>query len=66
MATGPGVHDGPAATPVKIPAVRRTETITYTEVAGTNTVTIAAVALAGNASAPSNAIDVGTNFVPCG
>jgi hypothetical protein len=56
----------PPPHPSRFPPSGGTETITYTEVAGTNTVTIAAVALAGNASAPSNAIDVGTNFVPCG
>lgn len=43
-----------------------TSTITYTEVTGLNSVTISAVDRAGNASAPSNAIDVTTNFPPCG
>jgi cellulose 1,4-beta-cellobiosidase len=38
----------------------------YTEVAGTNTVTIVAVDLAGNASAPSNAVDVFVNLGPGG
>lgn len=40
-----------------------TRTVTYTEVAGPNTVTIVAVDRAGNASAPSNAITITTNIV---
>ena len=43
-----------------------TGTITYTEVLGANTVTIVAVDQAGNASAPSNAITVVTNWAPGG
>jgi cellulose 1,4-beta-cellobiosidase len=43
-----------------------TQTITYTEVLGANTVTIVAVDQAGNASAPSNAITVFTNWAPGG
>jgi chitodextrinase len=39
-----------------------TQTITYTEVLGANVVTIVAVDKAGNASAPSNAITVHTNW----
>jgi hypothetical protein len=39
-----------------------TGTITYTEVLGANTVTIVAVDQAGNASAPSNAMTVFTNW----
>jgi hypothetical protein len=39
-----------------------TETVTYTEVAGDNTATIVAVDLAGNASAPSNAITAFANL----
>ena len=43
-----------------------TQTITYTEVLGPNTVTIVAVDQAGNASAPSNAMTVVTNWAPGG
>jgi hypothetical protein len=43
-----------------------TQTITYTEVLGANTVTIVAVDRAGNASAPSNAMTVVTNWAPGG
>jgi chitodextrinase len=43
-----------------------TGTITYTEVLGANTVTIVAVDPAGNASAPSNAMTVFTNWAPGG
>jgi chitodextrinase len=43
-----------------------TGTITYTEVLGANTVTIVAVDQAGNASAPSNAMTVFTNWAPGG
>jgi chitodextrinase len=43
-----------------------TGTVTYTEVLGANTVTIVAVDQAGNASAPSNAITVFTNWAPGG
>jgi cellulose 1,4-beta-cellobiosidase len=43
-----------------------TQTITYTDVLGANTVTIVAVDPAGNASAPSNAITVTTNWAPGG
>ena len=43
-----------------------TQTITYTEVLGANTVTIVAVDQAGNASAPSNAQTVTTNWAPGG
>jgi chitodextrinase len=43
-----------------------TQTITYTEVLGANTVTIVAVDRAGNASAPSNAQTVTTNWAPGG
>ena len=43
-----------------------TQTITYTEVLGANTVTIIAVDQAGNASAPSNAQTVTTNWAPGG
>ncbi len=39
-----------------------TQTVTYTEVLGANTVTIVAVDRAGNASAPSNAMTVVTNW----
>ncbi len=39
-----------------------TQTITYTEVNGPNTVTVAAVDRAGNASAPSNAITENVNW----
>jgi chitodextrinase len=42
------------------------QTVTYTEVLGANTVTIVAVDQAGNASAPSNAITVFTNWAPGG
>ena len=40
-----------------------TDTITYTEVLGANIVTVVAVDQAGNASAPSNAEAVTTNWV---
>ena len=43
-----------------------TQTITYTEVLGANAVTIVALDRAGNASAPSNAITVTTNWAPGG
>ena len=43
-----------------------TQTVTYTEVLGDNTVTIVAVDRAGNASAPSNAMTVVTNWAPGG
>ena len=43
-----------------------TQTVTYTEVVGANTVTIVAVDLAGNASAPSNAITAFVNVGPPG
>jgi chitodextrinase len=43
-----------------------TQTVTYTEVLGPNTVTIVAVDAAGNASAPSNAMTVVTNWAPGG
>ena len=43
-----------------------TQTVTYTEVLGPNTVTIVAVDQAGNASAPSNAMTVVTNWAPGG
>ena len=43
-----------------------TQTITYTEVLGANTVTIVAVDQGGNASAPSNAQTVITNWAPGG
>jgi chitodextrinase len=43
-----------------------TATVTYTEVLGANTVTIVAVDQAGNASAPSNALTVFTNWAPGG
>lgn len=43
-----------------------TQTVTYTEVLGANSVTIVAVDQAGNASAPSNAITVFTNWAPGG
>jgi chitodextrinase len=43
-----------------------TQTVTYTEVVGANTVTIVAVDLAGNASAPSNAITTFVNVGPPG
>ena len=43
-----------------------TQTVTYTEVLGANTVTIVAVDQAGNASAPSNPITVFTNWGPGG
>jgi chitodextrinase len=43
-----------------------TQTVTYTEVLGANTVTIVAVDQAGNASAPSNAMTVVTNWAPGG
>ena len=43
-----------------------TDTITYTEVLGANTVTIVAVDQAGNASAPSNAETVTTSWAPGG
>jgi chitodextrinase len=43
-----------------------TQTVTYTEVLGANTVTIVAVDRAGNASAPSNSITVFTNWAPGG
>ena len=39
-----------------------TQTVTYTEVLGPNTITIVAVDQAGNASAPSNAMTVDTNW----
>jgi chitodextrinase len=42
------------------------QTVTYTEVLGANTVTIVAVDQAGNASAPSNAITVFTNWASGG
>jgi chitodextrinase len=42
------------------------QTVTYTEVLGANTITIVAVDQAGNASAPSNAITVFTNWAPGG
>ena len=41
-----------------------TQTVTYTEVLGPNTITIVAVDQAGNASAPSNAMTVVTNWAP--
>jgi hypothetical protein len=44
-----------------IPAGGDTDTISYHEFRGTFTVTIVAVDLAGNASAPSNAITVSTH-----
>jgi chitodextrinase len=43
-----------------------TQTVTYTDVLGPNTVTIIAVDQAGNASAPSNAMTVETNWAPGG
>jgi chitodextrinase len=43
-----------------------TQTVAYTDVLGTNTVTIVAVDRAGNASAPSNAITETTNWGPGG
>ena len=43
-----------------------TQTVTYTEVLGANTVTIVAVDRAGNASAPSNAMTVVTSWAPGG
>jgi chitodextrinase len=43
-----------------------TQTVSYTEVLGANTVTIVAVDRAGNASAPSNPITVFTNWAPGG
>jgi chitodextrinase len=43
-----------------------TQTVTYTEVLGANTVTIVAVDQAGNASASSNPITVFTNWGPGG
>jgi chitodextrinase len=43
-----------------------TQTVSYTEVLGANTVTIVAVDGAGNASAPSNPITVFTNWAPGG
>ena len=43
-----------------------TQTVSYTEVLGANTVTIVAVDQAGNASAPSNPITVFTNWAPGG
>jgi hypothetical protein len=43
-----------------------TQTVTYTEVLGVNTVTIVAVDGAGNASVPSNAMTVVTNWAPGG
>ena len=43
-----------------------TQTVAYTQVLGANTVTIVAVDQAGNASAPSNAITVITNWAPGG
>jgi hypothetical protein len=43
-----------------------TQTVSYTEVLGANTVTIVAVDQAGNASAPSNPITVLTNWGPGG
>ena len=39
-----------------------TQTVTYTEVLGANTVTVVAVDQAGNASIPSNSITVVTNW----
>jgi hypothetical protein len=39
-----------------------TQTVTYTDVFGPNTVTIVAVDVAGNAAAPSNAMTATTNF----
>ena len=43
-----------------------TQTVSYTEVLGANTVTIVAVDRAGNASAPSNPMTVFTNWGPGG
>ena len=43
-----------------------TQTVTYTEVLGANTVTVVAVDRAGNASIPSNSITVVTNWAPGG
>lgn len=43
-----------------------TQTVSYTEVLGANTVTIVAVDRAGNASAPSNPLTVFTNWAPGG
>ncbi len=43
-----------------------TQTVAYTEILGANTVTIVAVDQAGNASAPSNAQTVTTNWGPGG
>jgi len=43
-----------------------TQTVAYTDVLGANTVTIVAVDQAGNASAPSNALTVMTNWAPGG
>ena len=43
-----------------------TQTVSYTEVLGANTVTIVAVDGAGNASAPSNPLTVFTNWAPGG
>jgi chitodextrinase len=43
-----------------------TQTVTYTEVLGANTITIVAVDRAGNASDPSNPMTVVTNWAPGG
>ena len=43
-----------------------TQTVAYTEVLGANTVTIVAVDRAGNASPPSNALTVVTNWAAGG
>jgi hypothetical protein len=43
-----------------------TQTVTYTDVLGANSVTIVAVDQAGNASAPSNPMTVTTNWAPGG
>jgi chitodextrinase len=43
-----------------------TQTVVYTEIPGDNVVTIVAVDLAGNASAPSNSMTVNNNWAPFG
>ena len=43
-----------------------TQTVVYTEIPGDNVITIVAVDLAGNASAPSNSMTVNNNWAPGG
>jgi hypothetical protein len=61
---GPGIEYEVRVNGASKEVVGGTQTVTYTEVLGANTVTIVAVAQAGSASAASNPITVFTSWGP--